>query len=191
MNDQELARALRAAVNVSHSPEFLARVRARVDVEQMPRWSLRWPMVLAGATMSAVAIAAAIVAWPAGERSVSVQAPVAVSEGRPDPAPPASPPAIRDPRSAIRHPRSAVVRGNANMRRQPLAASPFPEVLISPEDARAFDLLVASARARRIPELPADSVSARHEVTLPRIEVPHVIIEPLPEIARLEGERPR
>ena len=183
MNDQELARALRAAVNVGHSPEFLARVRARVAVEQMPRWSLRWPVVLAGATMSAVAIVAAIVAWPAGERSMSVQAPVAVSEGRNDPAPPASPPAIRVPPSAV-------VRGNANIRRLPPAASPFPEVLISPEDARAFDLLVTSARAHRIPELPTDSVSARHEVTLPRIDVPHVIIEPLPEIARLEGDRP-
>jgi hypothetical protein len=181
MNDQELARALRAAVNVNHSPEFLARVRGRVAVEQMPRWPPRWPFVLAGATMSAVAIVAAIVAWPAGEHPAPVQPHVIVS----DPAPP--PPAIRDPRSAIRDPRSG---RNASVRRRPPAASPFPEVLISPEDARAFDLLVTSARAHRIPELPTDSVSARHEVTLPRIEVPHVIIEPLPEIARLEGDRP-
>ena len=180
MNDQELARALRAAVNVNHSPEFLARVRGRVAVEQMPRWPLRWPFVLAGATMSAVAIVAAIVAWPASEHSVSVQAPVAVSEGRTDPAPPPS---------AIPDSRPAVIRRTASVRRPP-AASPFPEVLISPEDARAFDLLVTSTRAHRIPELPTDSVSARHEVTLPRIEVPHVIIEPLPEIARLEGDRP-
>jgi hypothetical protein len=189
MNDQELARALRTAVNVNHSPEFLARVRGRVAVEQMPRWPVRWPFVLAGATLSALAIVAAIVAWPAGEQSVSVQAPVVVSEGKTDPAPPTSPPAIRDPRSAIRHPPSAVVRRNANIS-LPSAAAPFPEVLISPEDARAFDLLVTSARARRIPELPTDSVSSTREVALPRIEVPQVIIEPLPEIARLEGDRP-
>lgn len=189
MNDQELARALRTAVNVNHSLEFLARVRGRVAVEQMPRWPLRWPFVLAGATLSAVAIVAAIVAWPAAEQSGSVQAPLVVSEGKTDPAPPS---AIRDPRSGFRGPRSAVaaVRRNANIRRRPPAASRFPEVLISPEDARAFELLVTSARAHRIPELPTDSVSSSREVALPRIEVPHVIIEPLPEIARLEGDRP-
>ena len=183
MTDQELDRVLAAAVNVDHSPEFFARVRSRVADEQIARWPLRWPLALAGAALSAAALIAAIVAWPERERSVATQPPVIAVDHEPGPAPPVSPPSAPAPR------RASVQRNVIHPRPQP--ALRLPEILISPEDARAFDLLIASAQARRIPELPTDSVSARNEVTLPPIEVPPVMIEPLPEIARLEGERPR
>lgn len=178
MNDTELDRALRAAINVDHSPEFLPRVRARVVVEPRQLWP-RWTFALTGAGLAAVALVMAIVGWSGGQRR-EAPPPVVISKDTAPGVPPAPPSTIHGP-----------AQSRPIVRRRPPVAPDFPAPVISPDDARAFALLVRSVRERRIPEeLPMDS-AANRAATLPSIEIPPVTIEPLPEIARLEGDRPR
>jgi hypothetical protein len=70
-----------------------------------------------------------------------------------------------------------------------LAPSRAPEVLVSPDEQRAFETLVARAAEGRIPPvLPSDDVSAQAALAFSKIEVPGVEVEPLPPIAPLEVE---
>jgi len=177
MNDQELARMLRAAVNVDHSPEFLARVRARVGEKQTPKWSWRWLLGPVATAACAAAVIAAIAMWPVRQEL---------------PAPP-RPPTIRVMADFAAEPPPNVVetRRTPNVKRRATEASGLPDALISPDDARAFQLLVRTVREGR---LSAESLpprrSAGQGVMVSTIEIPRVTIEPLPEIARLEGVRP-
>jgi hypothetical protein len=192
MNDQELGRALRVAVNVDHSPEFLARVRARVSMEQAPKWSRRWVFGPVAAALAAIAVIGLIDGWRTGQRSVSTPAPLTISKG--NTAAPVTVPSTVQPASVIARasPPKVVRVGHArNIGTRPAAVSPLPEALIARDDARAFEMLLTKARELRIPtELPTEGVSASREVALPRIEIPQVTIDPLPEIVRLEGDRP-
>jgi hypothetical protein len=192
MNDQDLARALRVAVNVDHSPEFLARVRARVSMERAPIWSRRWVFGPVAAALAAIAVIGLIDGWRTGQRSVSTPTPVTISKG--NTAAPVPVPSTMQAPSVIASaspPKVMRMRPARNIGTRPAAASRLPEALIARDDARAFEMLLTKARELRIPgELPTEGVSASREVALPRIEIPPVIIEPLPEIARLEGDRP-
>jgi hypothetical protein len=173
MTDHELDRALAAAINVDHSPDLLARVRAHVAAQPVgPPRHVRL-FVLAGAAYVAAALIAAIVTWPVAQPVLPERPRLTVFDRVP-PAivPPRPAPTDRGPRIAARGPR-------------------MPQVLISQEDARTVDLLVAIARERRaVEQLPADTASKTTAVTLPGIDIPRVSIEPLAEITRPEGEHP-
>lgn len=194
MNDQELARALRAAVNVDHSPQFPARVRARVSGEQSSSvWS--WRSVFAPLAAGA-AIVAIIASWPASQHRETAPPPVVVSDGE-APRVATSPAPVQAPRVTSGAESSNVSarshrphRDGALSGRAPQRVSSFPEVVIASEDARGLELLIMRGRERRIPaELPTDA-GANGASTLTRIEIPRLTIEPLQEIARLEGDRP-
>ena len=73
----------------------------------------------------------------------------------------------------------------------PADAPMLSEVLISPDEVRAFELVLAAAQGRRVvpdPQ-PTQRASDADAVTLPDIQIVPVIIEPLPQLARLEGVR--
>jgi hypothetical protein len=65
-----LDRQLADAVNVDPSPEFVARVRARVASELAPTRVPRWPLVIAAGLAAALAVAV-YVKRPDGERAAS------------------------------------------------------------------------------------------------------------------------
>ena len=199
MTDEELDRALAAAVNVEHAPDFLARVRGRVaQVEPVP-WLFGWRTTLAGAAVVAIVVLA-VAMWPRTERVGRPERDVATAQ-RPStperiapPAPPATtrsgtPPARLEtpaPRERMREKSRPSTPAHA------MAAPRAPEVLITSEDARALRLLAEIARQRGLPaEVLTKGAPADREVALPPIEIPHVVVEPLPEIARLEGDRPQ
>ena len=67
----------------------------------------------------------------------------------------------------------------------------FPEVVIAPDDARAFELFVTTARQGLIPhELPTGGSDERATLTVPKLEITPVTIEPLAPAGRIEGELP-
>jgi hypothetical protein len=64
-------------------------------------------------------------------------------------------------------------------------------VLISSEDARAFELFVRTARQGLIPnELPTDRYEQHAALMIPKLDIAPVTIEPLAPAARVEGELP-
>lgn len=189
MTDQELDRALAEAVNVGHSADFLARVRSVVAAEPAPaRWHLPWSFAAAGAAVVTAAGVVVIVGWLANEHDLPAQTPLVVSDSH------TSLRAVEGTLVASSTSPSNVVptRQQVRPRGKPRATSRFPEVVVSRDDARAFDLLIRSARLASIPDvLPMDDLSPSEALTLPRIEIPPVDIQPLPQVARLEqGDRP-
>ena len=194
MTDEELDSTLASAVNVDPSPDFLARVRMTVAAESMsPQGHTRWPAVAAGAVLSAALVVTLIGMWPR-------------AAGRPlAPAPPTGDAVLVSPhitmgpapRAVVAPPVRVEAPRTSRRRLLPLAvaASPAlapsraPEVLVSPDEQRAFETLVARAAEGRIPPvLPSDDVSAQAALAFSKIEVPGVEVEPLPPIAPLEVE---
>jgi len=191
MTDQELDQALSAALDVDHAPDFRARVRARVAAE--PRsvgWHVRWPFAVAGVGLSAIALVVLIVSWPDGRHWLPGQTPIAVSQWKP-PVPPAQS-AIQTP-TVIHTAANAVLTGRGPLEPGRSTEPRFPEVVISPEDARALRFLVTTIQKGVLPEeMPVGGVSRTDLPALPDIAIPPVAIEPLPQIERLEqGDRPR
>lgn len=187
MSDDDLDRVLVAAVNVEHSADFLARVRRRVAQEQRPRWSFHWRLAAAGAALTAILVVT-IVSWPDGERAVTPPTAVAASKAPSATAAPV-PPASSAPRTTDSEPPVIPAEQPPDPTRRPPAAPRLPEALIAQEDAEAIRLLAALAAAGRLPaQLETDGVSTRDAVTLPRIDVPPIIVEPLAEMGRPEGD---
>lgn len=187
MNDHELDRMLNHAVNVDHSAEFLVRVRGRVAQEQdSPGGGLRW--LVAASSVAVVLLVALTVSWRAREAaparpSVVVQSTDAPIEQR------SATRAIDGP--AVAQP-AAVRRQTRNRRAAVIdpATTAFPEILISPEDARAFEVFVAYALENRLPsELSTDTSADSAPLVVSRIEIPPLAIEPLQAPTRLEGDR--
>jgi hypothetical protein len=202
LTDSALDREISRALNVDPSPEFLARVRMRVAHETMPApWRFRW-LVLAGAA-AVVVFAVVVMFWPAPKQTVPQQAAVpqtVVPAGREAaPAPPAVAPAAPSTRGM---PRSVAPRAQlARVEQLPTAAPaadreaehglpPFPEVLISADEVRAYQRLLGIAEQQQLP--PPRRAAAEDEggVELHDIELASLRIEALPPLARLEGVRP-
>jgi len=65
VNDPSLDREIESLLTVEPSPEFVARVRARVADEPEPgRWRTAWLFALAGAV---AVVIGALVVWPSNE----------------------------------------------------------------------------------------------------------------------------
>ncbi len=206
LSDEALDRELAAALNAEPAPEFVARVRTRIAAESLsptaaplPRW-----MAWAGAA-AVVMLAASLGVWSVNDRGASPAVPAdARHRGASSVSAPASPPpdaSSERPSPAIprvveqqseapasatsARPRAARVMADARPVAQRFPEPPFAEVLISEDEVRAFrrfmEFATAVARGR-----PAADGAAAQELDVPDIAIAPVIIEPLPQLARLE-----
>jgi hypothetical protein len=201
VTDSELEREIGRALNVDPSPEFLARVRMRVAHETMPApWRFRW-LALAGAA-AVVVFAVVVTFWPAAEELAPRQAvlPQSTAPVQPDaaPAPLPEPPIATAPRQ---NPRAVPVRAQfARVEGTPTGVPvdktperelpPFPEVLISADEVRAYQRLLGIVEQQRLPPPPPPAHADDGRVELHDLQLASLRIEALPPMARLEGERP-
>jgi hypothetical protein len=194
-NDTTLAREIESMLAVDPSPEFVARVRTRVASEPIgQRWRL-FPRVWSFEPLFAVGILAVVVLlvvpfWLRSHRPAIVKQP-AVSTS---PAPSqrlAGEPIRSDPDATsdvtiqrVGRQRDRSIQVDAS----PAAdTSPFPDVLISDGEQRAFAVLLATIEQGRFPPLPVvDAAEQAKSLEPPALEVPALVIEPLPQIAALE-----
>ena len=197
LTDSSLDREIQSALAVDPSPEFLARVRTRVASELPGRaWRLipsRWSFEpLVAVSVLGVVIAIVVPAWM---REPSVPAirlkPDTTAADRTKPDAIDTTVRQREPAQTVRAKRDPAFRSVRRVRLQPdqTDASPFREVLVSADEARMFNAIVAQVGAGRLPELP--QAAALSEPPAP-IEVPELVIEPL-RTAQLDaetGERP-
>ena len=191
MTDHELDQQLAAAFDVAPSSDFLARVRTAVAAESAPaRWHLSWPLAVAGSAMVVAIGVAASIGWLSRDTSSSPRVVLSV----PPSAPPA--PTVAAPAVTFNIPLPKVSRSRERSRIAvpavaTAASSSFPTVIVSPDDARGLGVLIRAARAASIPAvLPLDNVSVNDALTVPRLEIAPVAIEPLADLTRLEqGDR--
>jgi hypothetical protein len=190
VSDASLDREIESLLTVEPSPEFLARVRARVAEEPSPGAWRTWMLAVSGAVAVTIAV---LVIWPSSDqqptgeegRTSTVQQAVETVQHV---APPTSSDAAR-------------VRSRSTLRSAPAVAAAtdgvkdidLPDVVIAENEVRTFASLVATIRQRRfdvaVPAAP--DIDAPIEIKeLPPIEP--IEIEPIVKLATLhaEGERP-
>jgi len=128
-----LDRELASLLSIEPSPEFRARIRARIASEPLPRsWYLQWRVAAAGVAAIAVAGAVVLSRVDMTERARKSMAPSPL----PSTAPAALPVAVRSPRSA-----AAVIHH--------LSSGGELEVLVAPREARGLRQLEALVRDGR------------------------------------------
>ena len=197
LTDAALDRELEAALAVDPSPEFVARVRTRVQTQRNAAWSAL-PWGFAAAAGAIVVVAAVVVGMSRAGRferaqdlSSGVKSPVPNSQDL-SPAPPASPiakdtPVAQDHSRAPRTtPRNAVA---PSTRRN--APRNEPEMLVSADEARALRRLFADVRKGLIDLSSLQEVAPATAALQPPSEIAFapIVFEPIaPETAE-EGER--
>ena len=178
LSDEALEREIEAALGVDPSPEFLPRVRARIASEPVRdswMWSTSW-RVGAVAVVSAVAL---IGVWTL-RGPASVPAPRQVRSAPPvETARPSIEPASPEP---VRAP---VVRTVSPAQRPPVVAQ--PEVLISQEEAAAWNRLFAAIGSRRIE---TSALPDLQSALKPPNPIEEIVVEPITisPLAALAGE---
>ena len=181
VTDSALAREIEAALAVDPSPEFVAKVRARVANEAAPAswWQLRWPVLASVITAAVVVFSTAALLWgPSTPEQVTARRgnDIALT------APPVNAEVGGEP---TRTPR---VRVAPTTTPRPSSGPRQPDVLISADEQRAFAMLVAAVQEGRFQRAVAASGNATDTPDTPMdITVAPLVIEPLPQIARLEG----
>lgn len=172
---ESLDAELRAALDVDPSPEFLARVRTRIAAEPASsRWRLAWLMVPAVATSLA---ALALALFPLRE-VVPPAAPMAPTR--------AVAPSRVAPLAASPAARSRV---GPRRTRQPArtieAARAFPEVVISEDEQRAFEALLAASRRGMLPVRVLSETGGEESLPPLPLDIEDLVVEPL-QLTRLE-----
>jgi hypothetical protein len=196
MSDAALEREIEAALDVDPSPEFLARVRARVATEVVSApWHIRWDFITAGVALASVL--AFVMFFRADQERLGGEAEqggpaailrseapvVAIPPATVDP--PAASPATAVPTRTV--PESAIADGTRASARDSI---PVPEVVIAPEETaglRSFMALVSDGR------FDSSMLGEQQDATAPdqadEIVIEPIAIEPLAALALLEGER--
>ena len=191
MTDAGIDREMQALLAVDPSPEFAARVRARIAVEP-PRspWLAWWPLVAAAAI--AIAIVAGILARP---RPIDApqwlaatplpNAPIGVAralQGRhiadvSRPVPPVS-----------EAPADRQSPGDGGQGRQAIDRAPVAsDVLLDPRETAALRALIAGVREGRVdlqPVLRASTVAPMALAPVTAIAIPLITIDPLEQGVR-------
>ncbi len=169
-----LDREIESMLAVDPSPEFLARMRTRVAEEPGPSaWRWGWTFAFAGV---AVATMVAVVVWQSGQRAPSSEIPVQLPQVAEAVAPPA-PVAVE-----VERPRASRRAGPTIRARETANLTP----MISPDDARAFELLLSTIRQDEVvlvlrDDMPDSALSASTLAVAP------ITIEPVPVPEPLEG----
>ena len=188
LNDSSLDREIESLVAVDPSPEFVARVRARVAEEPEPgRWRVSW--MFAAATAVAAAIVALIV-WPSPEVTPASNGPVEaprIAEAAPAiaPSPLPAPRLVPERVPAVRAVAAAIERDRA-------IDIEVPEVVLADNEVKTFASLVARIRQSRfdvaIPAAPNPDTPLEVK-ELPPVEP--LEIEPIVRVAALQAEGER
>jgi len=189
VDDAALDREIESLLGAEPSPEFVARVRARVAEGPEPgQWWMSW--VLAAGAVAVVIVA--VMAWPSREPVSFVREPVQTA--RVEAVEPVVPPVVAAQTPARSQPstpgRKSGVVAAATERRIDID---LPEVVIADNEVKTFAALVASLRQSRfdapVPAAP-DAVTRLEIKELPPVEP--LEIEPIVKVAALqsEGERP-
>jgi hypothetical protein len=190
LSDEALDQELRAALDVAPSPEFVARVRARVSDDVPATHWLRWPWV-AAATAAVGAAAAVLVTIgmlsgpEAPEPVTSLHRAAAVTPPRPV----AVPSEVVPPRSTERPRRRAGVVTARVLEPVPAATGVtrrFPEVLLSADEQRLIQMLVRMGRADDAAEAEREQAQTASSAPLPALDIRVIEVDPLPQLARLE-----
>ncbi len=189
-----LDREIEKLFAVNPSPEFVAKVRERVATEPAPAASWwAWRLVPAGAGLAALVAVALLwpfepagtvsdVPWTAASAKQAGNAPVVAPTQSAAAAPVAPAPA------ATRAARPRARAGEATVPGRATRAE--AEIVISPEDARAFRLLLARVREGFVVTVPEGELELGEAVVGPPwIEIEPVVIEPLAQLAQDEGGR--
>ena len=174
MDDLELDRELQTALDVTPSPEFVARVRgaiaARPRIRVTPRWLLpagAAACVLLAAVLSGVRVRDAVVEAPV-EVPRPTSRPLPASVDGPDRGQSSSRPSVAQ--ALKRHP--PVINATAS------ATSELPEVLVSQADKRAFEEFVTAVWEQRVTP-PLEGIEAPTTWATNALTVAPLTIEPL------------
>ena len=182
LTDEALAREIEAALAVDPSPEFLARIRSRVEgAPATAVWPSRWEFALAGLAV-AIVVSVWIVNVPTA-RSVDPIAASSLTEHFVEP--PTSGGSAQISGVVSDAPRVRTVRAVASI------VPPFPEVIISPDEVRAFRALIRRIEEGQLRAADLSVVRGEAVTSLAGISIePLAAIEPLEPLALLEGARP-
>jgi hypothetical protein len=160
----EIDRELASALSIEPSPEFRARVRARIEREPAPRaWYLQWRVVGAGvAALLVAATVGLIMSRTTVTNTASTRDPIAVVRS--------DHPTLRVADSTTAQPRIAVPA----VRRQSPRVNRV-EVLVAPEEVRALRVLADLVREGRTQFVFADEAPS----PVKEIVVAPIVIEPI------------
>jgi hypothetical protein len=190
LNDPSLDREIESLLAVEPSPEFVARVRARVANEPAPGgWRASWLLAIAGAV---AVVIAAVIAWPSGELATSAD-PQVLSPSVADAIETVTPLGPFAPVHPVRRPPAIARVAVAPASPDRVIDIDLPEVVIADNEVKTFVALVASVRQQRfdvsVPAAP-DSDTRLEVKVLPPVEP--LEIEPIVKLATLqaEGDRP-
>jgi hypothetical protein len=179
MNDPSLDREIESMLAAEPSPEFVARVRARVAAEPEPgRWHVSWIFAVGGAV---AVVIVALLAWPSREPAPRIAADPVRPQGHAPLTPSTGPQVV--PQAPLRA-RTAVALASVRNR---VMEIDLPEVVIADNEVRTFATLVESIRASRfdaaVPAAP-DLITPLEVKELPPVEP--LEIEPIVKLATLE-----
>jgi hypothetical protein len=194
MSDAALEREIQAALAVDPSPEFLARVRARIATEVVSApWHIRWDFITAGVALAS--LLAATFFWADQERlggEAEQDSPAAILRSEAPlvaipPAtvePPAASPATAVPTRTVAE--SAITDGTRASARDSI---PVPEVVIAPEETAGLRSFMALVSDGRFDSSMLGEQDAAASDQADGIVIEPIAIEPLAALALLEGER--
>lgn len=181
LSDSELDRELESVLRIEPSPEFQARVRARLASEpEGRRWRLGVVEPLWGIAVAGIVLALVVPEWTRDETPAP---PVVARNTVVEPVPTNDEAASSSSRPV---PSTAVAQSVARRvmpAETPLRLSP---VLFSDDERKALLTLVQAVEEGRVPPLPAATQAAEQSDGLRELRIEPLVIEPLPRLARLE-----
>jgi hypothetical protein len=168
LTDEEVDRAIGELLDVEPSPDFVARVRTRIDGERIaPRW-FDWRLVPVSAAIASLLVI--VVVWSAGKNGEPPPQPQAVSVA-PAPPEPAKPTAVTP--QAVNAGTAAVAAPGRN---EPNEAP--PAVLVSRAEVEGLRYFVSALREGRLDANALPSESGDLEEPMPIVIEP-ITVEPL------------
>jgi hypothetical protein len=169
VTDADLDREIEAALAVDPSPWLIARVRARVASQPIRR-TIPWRWAIG--SMCAAATAIAIVTGARDEE---------IARLKPSPTAMPSPTVVVSPSEVVSPtvPKTAPSMRSAVSESRSLVDDPsIPEVIIDPEDVKAFQQLIVSTSERRF-EASFDATPPETAWVTTELSVAPIVIEPL------------
>jgi hypothetical protein len=205
LSDSQLDRELESALGVDPSPEFLARVRTRVAAEpRMGLWRLairRWTFEpLAGVALAGIVFAVVVPnlmrsakrSGPGVTVARHVDGPIreAVEELPPVARERVAVPGARQVEADVSTSAEAAAGKHVGLSKNaegvhtlPLQLSP---VLFSADERRALVALVSAVQEGRVPPVPAAAEPTGQHGELRELRIDPLVVDPLPQLARLE-----
>ena len=173
-SDELLERRIEHALAVEPPPEFVARVRTRIEREPAPsNLFLLWRPAAAGVLAITIAVAVIVTSIDRNTASLVSDPPVAASVSEPAPAATeAPPPPIRDVRVAPSVRRTVATRSSSRI----------------VDERTALRLLITNIREGRIDAAELKDLEAPRFEPVREISIEPIDIEPVPQIALLNTE---